>query len=80
MSTQDTSGPQTLEQKIDLAAAQAAQIADIFSPAIGTAINMGVAAEPVIAGMIHLFASLFKHHASQATPAAPAPVAAPAKS
>jgi hypothetical protein len=60
---------QTLEQKIDQAALQAGQVASIFSPAIGIAIQEGVAVEPVISGFVHLLLALFKHH----TKASPAP-------
>lgn len=56
--------PLTLEQKIEQAAGEAGQIASIFSPAVGAAIQAGVAAEPIIYGMIHMFLGLFKHHVS----------------
>lgn len=57
--------PLTLEEKITKASSEAAQIAEIFSPAVGEAIQAGVAAEPIIAAMIHLFAGLFRHHTSK---------------
>lgn len=57
----------SLEQKIDEAAAQASSIVSTFSPAAAAAIESGVAIEPVISGMVHMFIGLFKHHAKQAT-------------
>src|SRR5579859_777070 len=73
--------PNSLEGKIDQAALEAGQIASTFSPAIGAAVQAGVAFEPMIHGMISLFASLFHHHAAAAVAvsnanAAPAPAAA----
>lgn len=64
--------PASLEQKIEQAGAEAAIIAQQFSPAVGAAIQAGVAVEPVISGFIQMMIALFKHHTSQATPA-PAP-------
>jgi len=58
--------PQTLEQRIDLAAEQAGQIAATFSPTAGALIESGVAIEPVISGFIQMIAALFHHHAKQA--------------
>lgn len=57
--------PLTLEQKIENAAAQAAQVASSFSPAIGMAIQAGVEVEPVISGMVQLIIGLFRHHVAQ---------------
>lgn len=54
--------PLTMEQKIDLAAQQAAQIVDAFSPQAAALIDTGVAIEPIISGLIHMIAALFKHH------------------
>lgn len=65
--------PQTLEQKIDQAALEAAQIVAQFSTQAATVIESGVAVEPVISGLIQLFASIFSHKAKTA-------VAAPAES
>lgn len=76
--------PQSLEQKIEMAAAEAAQVAAIFSPGVGAAIQAGVAVEPVISGFIQLLVGIFKHHTSQATvsqtpaPSASAPAPTPA--
>lgn len=63
--------PPTLEQKIDQAAAEAAQITSMFSPVVATAMNAGVAMEPVISGFIQMIIGLFKHHTSQTVPSAP---------
>jgi hypothetical protein len=60
-----TSAAPTLEEKIDTAAAEAAQIVAAFSPAAATAIQAGVAVEPVVSGLLHMFAALFKHHATK---------------
>ena len=70
--------PATLEQKIDLAAAEAAQVASIFSPALAATIQAGVSVEPVIGGFIQLLIGLFKHHAKSASAPAPAPASTPA--
>lgn len=74
MATSATPAPAqpTLEQKILQASSEAAVIASAFSPAVATAIQTGVAVEPVISGLVHMFAELFRHHAKQAQPA-PAP-------
>lgn len=72
--------PQTLEQKIELAAAEASQIVSIFSAPAAAAIQAGVAVEPVVSGFLQLIIALFKHHTSQtatsASAAAPVPVPA----
>lgn len=57
----------SLEQKLDAAAAQASTIVAAFSPAAAIAIQAGVAVEPVVSGLIHMFVALFKHHAATAT-------------
>lgn len=75
MSTSQTPAvPATLEQKIDQAASEAATVAATFSPALGVAIQSGVAVEPVISGFIHMLIGLFKHHAKAAAAPAPAPI------
>jgi len=53
--------PPTLEQQIDAAVAEASQIVAGFSPAVGQAIQMGAAVEPVISGIVHMFIGLFHH-------------------
>jgi hypothetical protein len=71
--TQTPVTPQTLEQKIETAAAEASQVVSIFSPAAAAAIQGGVAVEPVISGFVQMLIALFKHHTKQAV--TPAPVA-----
>lgn len=68
----------TLNDKIEQAAAEAGQIASIFSPAVGAAIESGVAVEPLIYGLISMFVGLFKHHTTGtvSTPAVAQAVAA----
>ncbi|MBA0088353.1 MAG: hypothetical protein HRJ53_25490 [Acidobacteria bacterium Pan2503] len=65
--------PETIDQKIEKAAEEAASVASMFSPAVGAAISSGVAIEPVVAGLVHLIAGIFKHHvkAAVAPPNAP---------
>lgn len=58
----------TLEQKIEQAAEEASQVAAIFSPQVGQAIQAGVAVEPVVAGFIQMLIGLFKHHTKQVPP------------
>lgn len=70
-----TPAPTTLEQKIELAAAEAAQVASLFSPAIGKAIEAGVSIEPILSGFFQLLIGIFKHHTKAAVPAAQAPAA-----
>lgn len=81
MSSETTSTPgsgETLaqrantEQKILAASAQAAQVAGIFSPAVSQAISLGVEAEPVVSGLVHLIIGLFHHHTGTKKPGAPA--------
>lgn len=62
MATSAVTPQPTLEDKILLATTQAAQIASIFSPAVGMAIKAGVAVEPLVEGMVKLIAGLFHHH------------------
>jgi len=66
MSSTAPAAPLTLEQRIDVAAEQAGQIASTFSPTAGALIESGVAIEPLISGFIQMIAALFKHHAKQA--------------
>ena len=56
----------TLEQRLDTAALQASQIVSAFSPGAAVLIQTGVAVEPVIGGLVHMIAGIFKHHAKQA--------------
>lgn len=67
--------PLTTEQKIELAALEAGQVAGIFIPGINAAVRNGVAVEPVVSGFVHLLIGIFKHHVATPSPA-PAPVAA----
>jgi len=60
------------EQKILAASEEAAQVTKIFSPAIGAAIDAGVAVEPVVSGFVHLIIGLFHHHTGVPKPGAPA--------
>lgn len=66
----------TLEQRIELAATEAAKVAAEFSPVLGAAIQQGVAIEPVVSGFIHTLLGIFKHHAKAAItlPAARVPI------
>lgn len=57
---------QSLEDKLTTAAAQSAQIVAAFSPQAAVLIQTGVAIEPVISGLAHMIAGLFKHHVKQA--------------
>jgi len=76
MSTQSpVSLPPTFEQRMQLAAAEAAQVANIFSPAIGQAIQASVSIEPVISGFIKMMIDLFHHHAKQSVLETQAPSA-----
>jgi hypothetical protein len=59
--------PLTLEQKIDQAALEAAQIASQFSEKAGGLITAGAQAEPIIAGLLAMFAGIFSHKAKAAT-------------
>lgn len=52
----------TLEDKILLAAQEAAKVSQIFSPAVAKVIELGVATEPIISGMVKLIVGLFHHH------------------
>jgi hypothetical protein len=56
----------SLEQKIVDAADQSAQIVAAFSPQAAVLIKTGVAVEPIISGIAHIIAGLFRHHTSQA--------------
>jgi hypothetical protein len=57
----------TLEQKIDAAVQQAAQIVAPFSAAAAGAIEAGAEVEPIISGIVQLFVGLFTHHVKQQT-------------
>jgi hypothetical protein len=57
----------TLEEKIDAAAAKSAEIVATFSPAAAAAIQAGVAVEPIVSGLLHLFIGLFHHHVKTTT-------------
>jgi hypothetical protein len=61
-STSPVTQQPTLEDKILLATKEAAAIADIFSPAVARVIQLGVAVEPVVAGLVKLISGLFQHH------------------
>jgi hypothetical protein len=63
--------PQSLEQKITNAAGEASAIVAHFSPAAGAAIAAGVEVEPVVSGLVKLFAHFF-HHSMKKSVAAPA--------
>jgi hypothetical protein len=56
---------QSLEQRIDEAAAQASDIVAKFSPQAGALCRAGAELEPVISGLVHMFVGLFKHHVKQ---------------
>lgn len=64
--TATPTAPTTTEQKIVAAAAQSAQIVQAFSPAAAQLIAAGVSVEPIIGGLIQMFAALFAHHAQAA--------------
>ena len=55
----------TLEDKLTLAAAQSETIVEAFSPQVAELIKTGVAVEPVLSGIAHMIAGLFKHHTSK---------------
>jgi hypothetical protein len=59
----------SLEQKIDTAVAQSAQIVNAFSPSIARALEAGAEVEPLISGMVQLFISIFRHHVTKPSPA-----------
>ena len=52
----------TLEDKLLQASEEASKIASIFSPAVGQAVQAGVAVEPLISGIVKLIVGLFHHH------------------
>lgn len=60
-------GQPTLEQRIDTAVAEAAQIVATFNPGIAALMAAGVSMEPVFSGFIHMIGLVFKHHATKAT-------------
>jgi hypothetical protein len=64
----------SLEQRIEQASLEAAQVAATFSPAIGAAIAAGASMEPVVSGFLHTLIGIFRHHAAKAAPTL-APVA-----
>lgn len=69
MSTQATpvvtSSP-TLEEKILYAATEAEKVVALFQPTAAAAIAAGVQVEPMIKGLVGMFAAIFKHHATVA--------------
>lgn len=66
--------PLTKEQEIDQAALEASQIVASFSPQAATLIQAGVSVEPIISGLIQMFASIFAHKAKVAVGVTPTPV------
>ncbi len=52
----------TTAEKIQQAAAEAIQIAEIFAPQITPIADAGIALEPVFIGFAHMIAQLFHHH------------------
>lgn len=65
MATATQTAPDNYEAKI-LQAAQAAESAvAVFSPAAAQAVQAGVAVEPMVSGLVKMFISIFKHHATK---------------
>lgn len=59
----DAPAKPSIESVIDSIVAKAAQDLAPVAPVVATALAAGAEFEPVISGLIHMFAGLLKHHA-----------------